>query len=62
MAEETIKRSSFEELSKRYDRIYKDDDEEFGDMFDFDIVAPYSDAQTPPPPPPWYKGSRVKIK
>ena len=69
MSEETIKRSSFDELSKRYDRVYKDNDE-FGDMFesyydmfkDYDIIAPYSDAQVPPPPPPWRKDDIVRIK
>ena len=61
MTEETIKRSSFDELSERYDRVYKDN-KEFSDMFDFDVIAPYSDARTPTPPSPWRKGNIVRIK
>ena len=77
MTEETIKRSSFEELSKRYDRVYRDDfeelserydrvykdvDDEFDDMFDFDVIAPYSDMRIPLPSSPWCQDSIIKIK
>ena len=63
MTEETIKKSSFDELSERYDRVYENDfeelserydrvyedvNDEFSDMFeDYDIVAPYSDMRMP---------------
>ena len=62
MTEETIKRSSFEELLKIYDRLFKD--EEFGDMFeDYDIVLPYSDMRMPlSPSEPWCQDSIVEAK
>ena len=55
------KKSKIDELSEQYDRIYKNSTES-DSMFDFDIVAPYSDARTPPPPPGWHKGNMVTSK
>ena len=61
MDKKTTKKSKFDELSDQYDYIDKKDIES-NSMFGFDIIAPYSDARTPPPPPRWHKGNLVTVK
>ena len=78
MTEETIKRSSFKELSEMYDRVFKD--EESGNMFDsyhnmfdsyhnmFDSYHNMFDFDGVAPysigqtPAPWRESNSVKIK
>ena len=57
---ETKKTLKFDELSDQFDRINeKDQDSE--DMFDFNIIVPFSDSRTPKPTR-WRKGGLAVTK
>lgn len=58
MRKERKKTSNLDKLSDQFDRINEKDDDSKG-MFDYNIIAPYSDARTPKPTR-WYKGSLVE--
>lgn len=60
MDTETQKILKFDELSDQFDRI-NEKDQSSKDMFDFNIVAPFSDGRTPRPTR-WCKGSLAIIK
>lgn len=60
MTKETKKTSKLDELSDRFDRLNEKDDDS-KDMFDYNIIAPYSDARTPKPTR-WLKGSLAATK